>query len=305
MSNKASRTVISVAPAKINLILEIHGTDSEGYHNLSTVFQALDLSDELMVTLAEDTALELVDKVHSGFKVELDDNNLVIKAQRLLEQHCRRPLPCHIKLIKNIPAGGGLGGGSADAASMLAALNIIYDLKLDKAELLSLAARLGADVAFGLIGGTALGTGRGERLSALPTHLSDHKVVLVVPPRGLSTPKVYAEWDKLEDKLRHPAQGNAEKYCQLARRADSLGDALQACLSNDLQPAAFAMYPELKTLQRKMLEAGCSAALLCGSGSTMFGLLEPQFTAKQIAELIAELSPLGRVVVTSMRSSQI
>ncbi len=305
MSNKASRTVKSIAPAKINLILEIHGTDNEGYHTLSTVFQALDLSDELTVSLANDTALELVDQAHSGFKVELNDNNLVIKAQHLLEQHCQRPLPCHIRLIKNIPAGGGLGGGSADAASTLTALNIIYDLKLGKAELSSLAAQLGSDVAFGLVGGSALGTGRGEHLTVLPSPLSDYKVVLVVPPHGLSTPKVYAEWDKLEDKLRHPAQGNAQRYCQLARREDSLGDALLACLSNDLQPAAFALYPELKRLQRKMLDAGCSAAMLCGSGSTMFGLLEPRFTKEQIAKLIAELSPLGRVVVTRMRSSQL
>ncbi|MBQ7568879.1 4-(cytidine 5'-diphospho)-2-C-methyl-D-erythritol kinase [bacterium] len=301
----SSKSVIVAAPAKINLVLEIVGTDDEGYHRLSTVFQALELADELMLSYSEATTIDIVDNVGRGFKVEANENNLVIKAQRALERHCQRELPCDIRLVKTIPAGGGLGGGSADAAAMLNGLNALYDLQLGDDEMLAIAATIGSDVPFAVMGGTALGTGRGEKLTQLPTTLAPYRVVLVTPSEGLSTPTVYAHWDKMAPEKRSVAKGKAQRFADLARLPGSLINASLATLSNDLQPAAFELYPELAQIHQAMMQAGCVTAMLCGSGSTMFGLIEPHLTPDQIHAIEQELSKWGRVTVTGIRSRSI
>lgn len=292
------KSITITAPAKVNLVLEILGIDSAGYHLLSTVFQALSLYDELTFTSAPATALELINNVSTGLKIETDHNNLVIKAKLALEAYCQRELPCHIRLIKNIPAGGGLGGGSADAAAALKGLNSLYDLHLSEKELLSIAAELGADVSFGIMGGTALGSGRGEKLSPLPAILPDHKVILLIPSRGLSTPQVYAHWDEMTPAKRSEAAGKAQRLTELAQLSRSQNSELLALLSNDLQPAAFELYPELAEIRRAMLQAGCLQAMLCGSGSTMFGLISPHTAAAQIDNMQQKLSQWGQVAIT-------
>ena len=297
-----TKTVIMAAPAKVNLVLEILGTDDSGYHKLSTVFQALDLADELLVTKADDTELNIVDMAQSGFSVDASPDNLVLKAQHALETYCGRALPCHIRLIKAIPAGGGLGGGSADAAAMLQALVTLYDLDIADEDLQEIAASIGADVAFGLTGGTALGLGRGDQLTRLPTTLMPYRVVLVIPSRGLSTPEVYKHWDAMPASKRNVAWGKSQRLVNLVRQPGALVNAILAMLSNDLQPAAFEMFPELTKIRGAMLQAGCITSMLCGSGSTMFGLIEPQMTREQVTQLVNDLSHWGRVIVTGLRT---
>ena len=302
MSN-ITHAVVVEAPAKTNLVLEIKGTDAEGYHELSTIFQALSLSDELIITQAEDDKLEMIDMVNAGFPVTIDSNNLVIKAQRLLEEHCGRQLPCHIRLIKNIPAGGGLGGGSADAAATLLGLNALYELQLSNDELMQLGAKLGADVCFGLVRGTAWGQGRGEKLTPMSTALRLYSVILVVPARGLSTPKVYAKWDKLPDEERHPAYNRTKKFLELSRKK-AAPESYINCLSNDLEVAAFKLYPELAQIKQQLLDNGCLAAIMCGSGSTVMGVLDPQLPSHEVEALQAKMSAWGKIIVTSIRSDR-
>ena len=291
-------SVKTAAPAKINLVLEILGSDAEGYHLLSTVFQALELADDLALTRASETSLELVNNLSTGLKIETDANNLVIKAKLALEAYCQRELPCRMRLVKNIPAGGGLGGGSADAAAALKGLNELYGLRLSEKELLSAAAKLGADVSFGIVGGTALGCGRGEQLSPLPDVLSGYRVMLVIPSKGLSTPQVYAHWDAMDPQKRSAARGQAERFVRAARSSNPQAEELLAALSNDLQPAAFELYPELAEIREAMLRAGCAAAMLCGSGSTMFGLISPHTAPDRIEAMKRQLSPWGQTAVT-------
>lgn len=289
------------APAKINLVLEILGVLPQGFHNIDTIYQQLELCDTLYACQAEVTSLSMVDNVGSGLDIECDERNLVIQALRQLEQYAGRSLPTKFELTKRIPAGGGLGGGSADAAAALKAVVHEHHLEISHENLMKIAGTLGADVAFGLVGGTARGRDRGQLLEKLPP-LPQQDIILVIPNSGLSTPSVYAAWDKLPTSQAYVSRGQAEQlYGELktiaeAGRTDSHNQArILKCLSNDLEPAAIIMLPRLSEIRRKMLQAGCQKAMLCGSGSTVFGIPDPDVS---ISTLSDKLSPLGLTVST-------
>lgn len=285
------------APAKLNLALEIRGLLPGGYHELDTVFTWLELEDLLEVQPAARTELVLRDEIARGARVLADEENLVMRALRSLEDQLGRELPTRLHLVKRIPAGGGLGGGSADAAAALLGVARAHRLPLSRGDLLRLAARLGADVAFGLDGGTARGQGRGEILSPLPPP-PDLPVILLIPPFPLSTPEVYQSWDRLPDAARRPGRGSVERVVS-ALSSGRAEDLLEA-VGNDLEPAAEALRPELSELRAKMLQAGCSVARLCGSGSTLFGLLGSNGDPAPVA---ARLEGLGQVLCTRFRRS--
>ncbi|MCR4782909.1 MAG: 4-(cytidine 5'-diphospho)-2-C-methyl-D-erythritol kinase [bacterium] len=298
------------AMAKVNLALEISAALPDGYHGLDTVFQALELSDLLILekATAEESGLKIIDRVGAGFKVFNNSDNLVLRAQRKLEDLVGYPLPCKFTLCKNIPAGGGLGGGSADAAAALKGLNKLYKLNLEPEVMHSAAASLGADVAFGLVEGTARGLGRGDQITSLPVpaQLKYWGVLLVIPPFSLSTPEVYKAWDRLADSKRHPAVGSALKLVELLEERNEVMNrrdwelVFLNCLKNDLYPAAQFLYPRLKTILQGLTSWGCSAALLCGSGSTVFGLISPE-VYKQVRlkpKLLSPLRKFGRIKLT-------
>jgi len=283
------------APAKVNLTLEVTGRLPGGYHELDTVFSWLDLEDRLEVRVAEATHLVLEDEIGCRDQVCANEDNLVLRALRRLEVYTQRELPTHLRLVKRIPAGAGLGGGSADAAATLLGVVQAHGLPLSEVELVSLATQLGADVTFGLRGGTARGRGRGELLSPLPPP-PDLTVLLLVPPFAMATPEVYRRWDALPEDRRQPARGCTARLVAALQDGDS--QALQGSLGNDLSPAAEDLRPELGDLRRRMLQAGCSAAMLTGSGSTLFGLLPPELDPAPVA---ARLQGLGRVLCTRFR----
>lgn len=287
------RRISLLAPAKVNLVLEITNRLPDGFHALDTVFQWLALADTLELESAATTRLDISSALQQGSGLEIDtgEKNLVIRALRLVEKRVGRPLPTQFSLHKVIPAGGGLGGGSADAAAALTGLNRLYELGLSQGELLELASELGADVAFGLVGGTARGRGKGGILESLPTPqlLNEYVLILVIPPFGLSTPSVYRQWDAMDEAERRPARGCAESLAQnltsdiseagKAHRQNHLEANFQPetwleQLRNDLEPAAWALAPELSTVSALLREAGCQATLLCGSGSTVCGLVK-------------------------------
>ncbi len=285
------------APAKVNLSLEVTGLLPGGYHELDTVFTWLEVEDSLEVHVAGATELTIDDRIGCRDQVGADEDNLVLRALRRLETYVERELPTRLRLVKRIPAGGGLGGGSADAAATLLGVARAHRLPLQKSELLGLAAELGADVAFGLGGGTARGRGRGEILSPLPAP-PDLPVLLLIPPFPMGTPEVYRCWDALPPESRRPARGCTERL----RAALEAGDvrSFQEVLANDLLPAAQSLRPELADLRQRMLDAGCSAAMLTGSGSTLFGLLPLDGDPAPVA---ARLEGLGRVLCTRFRRS--
>ena len=248
-------------PAKINLGLRVLGKRADGFHELVTVFQTIDLADELEAQEADGLAL-----VSDDPDLPADGTNLVLRAAELL----RTTVPAaaergaSFRLRKRIPVGGGLGGGSADAAGALIALDALWGLGLGRAELSRRAAAIGSDVPFLIDGGTALGTGRGEKLARL-TSCAGRPLVLGTPPFPLSTAEVYGA---LRAALT-PADAGvsvSRLFVNFAERNDF------ALAVNDLEPAAFAMRAELSPFRDALRRSGAEVALLSGSGSTVFGM---------------------------------
>src|SRR5438270_9906884 len=181
-------------PGKVNLYLAVGDRRDDGYHELTTVFHAVSLLDEVTVSTADVLTLEM-----SGEGVEslpTDERNLAWRAAELMAEHVGRGPDVAISIEKSIPVAGGMGGGSADAAAVLVALNALWELGVARRDLHTLAAKLGSDVPFALHGGTALGTGRGEELATVLARNTFHWV-LAFAEGGLSTPKVFRELDRL------------------------------------------------------------------------------------------------------------
>lgn len=273
--------LVAEAFAKVNLSLVVLGRRSDGFHELDTVFQAVGLSDRLTFEASEGLGLEVDDP-----SVPAGAENLVLRAARALAAAAGVPARAAITLAKRIPAGGGLGGGSSDAAATLRGLSALWKLDLPLARLAEIGATLGSDVPFFLFGGTARGLGRGERIVPLPD-LPPAGVVLVMPPFPVSTPAVFGrlgapEWDG---------------------RSGEEADAWGAPDRNDLEPAAEALFPALREVREALAAAGAGQARLSGSGSTVFGLFPDLATASEAARRLEPLPPgcAVRVVPTLSR----
>lgn len=273
------------APAKINLHLGVGARRDDGFHPLETVYQAIGLYDDVTVS----TSTEWIVEVESASGVDLtgvptDESNLVVRAGKLLQaHHGLAESGARITIEKGIPVAGGLAGGSADAAATLIALDRLWGLETSDDDLLSLAAELGSDVPFALIGGTALGTGRGEIVESVEDNGSYWWVVLP-QAEGLATPEVYAEFDKVAEES--PRGSHADLLLALAT-----GSVRQVglALSNDLAAAAFRLRPELAERQRQLQGTGAIATLLSGSGPSLLALAEDGDRARVIIEQVAEL----------------
>ncbi len=248
-----------LAPAKINLTLEVLGELPGGYHELDTVFASLDLADELRWREATQTRLTLSGELR-GLPISSGEDNLVLRALRALESRVGRELPLEIELIKRIPAGGGLGGGSVDAAALLWGVNQSHQLGLSPLELQQLGATLGADVAYGVLGGVARGRGRGDELEPLPVPRSQ-TVHLILPPFACPTGDVYRAWD-----ARPVPQAPGCSARLVAALQTDTPLALEH-LANDLESAAWQVQPALADITRALQSLG--RVLLCGSGSTL------------------------------------
>ncbi|AEF41939.1 4-(cytidine 5'-diphospho)-2-C-methyl-D-erythritol kinase [Hoyosella subflava] len=251
------------APAKVNLHLAVGDLRDDGYHELTTVFQALSLYDEVAVTRGD--ALTVSVKGEGAREVPLDENNLVWRAAQLMAEKAGRSPRIHIAIRKGIPVAGGLAGGSADAAATLVALNTLWHLELSRGELSDLAAELGSDVPFSLRGGTAMGIGRGEQLLPVLSRSTYHWV-LAFANGGLSTPAVYKELDRLRESGTRPRLGSADDLMHALTVGDP--DALAPLLGNDLQAAAISLKPQLRRTLRAGKDAGALAAIVSGSGPT-------------------------------------
>ncbi|WP_214466559.1 4-(cytidine 5'-diphospho)-2-C-methyl-D-erythritol kinase [Microbacterium flavescens] len=257
------------APGKLNLFFEVGGVQDDGYHDVASAYQAVSLyenvwashSDEFTVTVSGTVDVE---------GVPADDRNLAVRAARLVAQAIDYRGGVHLDIVKNVPVAGGMGGGSADAAAALVACDALWGADLGTAELHKLAARLGADVPFALMGGTAIGTGRGDQLSpALAKGRFDW--VVVPAAEGLSTPDVYSHLDTLRAQNDIGVSSRAPDVDTGVLHALRAGDplALAEQIRNDLQAAALSLRPELRAALELGERSGALAGLVSGSGPTL------------------------------------
>lgn len=265
--SSAARTAISVtarAPAKVNLELMVGPLRPDGFHHLATVFQAVGLYDDVSVESADDWGVTVTGPYAD--QVPTDNSNLAMRAARLLAGETGIDVPVHITIDKDIPVAGGMAGGSADAAGALVACDALWGLGSSKASLEELGAELGSDVPFALTGGTAMGSGRGDRLAPVLGRGHYHWV-FAMGDVGLSTPAVYAECDRLRATLRVPEPVPSASMMTALRSGDAA--ALGRALSNDLQPAAISLQPRLDEVLRTGIEYGALGGIVSGSGPTV------------------------------------
>lgn len=266
--------------AKINLALRVHGRRADGYHEISTIFQTITLHDRLTFEKLESGRLELL---CSEPGIPSDESNLVHRAGAALREHfgCGE-CSARIRLEKNIPAGGGLGGGSSDAAIALLGLARLWEIETDRLELAKLGARLGADVPYFLTGGTALGTGTGTEIETLE-ELSERHLVVVTPEVKVSTAAAYKA-------LNAPALTKAGSAVMLpiSRAGEQISDSLHEIMRNDFEAVVFDLYPEIESARDALLNQGARRAMLSGSGSSVFGLYESRDEAGCAAEALRQ-----------------
>lgn len=278
------------APGKLNLFFEVGGVQDDGYHDVASAYQAVSLYEDVWASPSDEFTVSISGTVDvSG--VPADDRNLAVRAARLVAQRVGHAGGVHLDIVKHVPVAGGMGGGSADAAAALVACDALWGAELGSAELHKLAARLGADVPFALMGGTAIGTGRGDQLS--PALAKGRFDWVVVPSHaGLSTPEVYAHLDELRarpDIAAVPAVPDVDPAVLHAlRAADPI--ALAQHTRNDLQIAALSMRPELRDALEIGEESGALVGMVSGSGPTLaFLALDPE----SALELQVTLSAAG------------
>jgi 4-diphosphocytidyl-2-C-methyl-D-erythritol kinase len=271
------RSVSLPAFAKINLDLRVLGTRPDGFHDLKTIFQSLMLFDNVTVTSRRGPMALTCDEPD----IPTDQRNLVWKAASLLHRvttgKSSPPRGIAIDLRKRIPAEAGLGGGSADAAMTLLALNSLWKLDLDLATLSRIGARLGADVPYFLVGGTALGLGRGDDIYPLADMPPVH-VVILRPGFGVATADAYRWFD---EEQRRPLKDPQP------RRVPPGWPAWSATLRNDLEGAVVRHHPAIGRIRQSLLDAGAAFAAMSGSGSAVFGLFERADAARRTANDLA------------------
>ncbi|MGW1913942.1 4-(cytidine 5'-diphospho)-2-C-methyl-D-erythritol kinase [Streptomyces sp. NPDC002076] len=268
-------------PAKVNVQLAVGAARPDGFHDLANVFLAVGLYDEVTVTPAEE--LRITCAGPDAAEVPLDRTNLAARAAIALAARRGIEPNVHIHIAKDIPVAGGMAGGSADGAGALLACNTLWGTGASRAELLAICAELGSDVPFSLVGGAALGVGRGERLTALEVGGTFHWV-FAMAERGLSTPAVFREFDRLAQGREIPEPVASADLLEALAKGDV--EALAASVCNDLQPAALSLFPELADTLEAGRGAGAPAALVSGSGPTTAFLARDAGSAEKVAAVL-------------------
>lgn len=276
-----------LAPAKVNLALDVVGVRPNGYHDLDMVMQALTLCERITLEKADTLRLTL-----PGSDLPADDSNIALKAARAFFQYTGLEAGVSITVEKNTPVQAGMGGGSADAAGVLFGLNELYAdalaRKLSMSELLALGDPLGADVPFALMGGTCRVQGIGNLLCALPP-MPDCGMVVIMPEQGVSTPAAFKAFDAVESPW-HPDVAGLDAAL---RKGDFAG--VCAAAGNALE--AVGSSPDTPAIKQALMESGAKTALMTGSGAAVFGLYSSLEEANQAAEQLR--NTYRRVYVTA------
>ncbi|HEY0099387.1 MAG TPA: 4-(cytidine 5'-diphospho)-2-C-methyl-D-erythritol kinase [Pyrinomonadaceae bacterium] len=251
--------------AKINLTLRVLGRRADGYHELHTVFQTISLRDELTFRSRDDEQLELTCDAPD---IPCDETNLVHRAAVALRERYGVSRGASVELRKKIPAGGGLGGGSSNAAVTLVGLARLWEIETERQTLAEIGASLGADVPFFLTGGTALGTGRGTDIHTL-ADLPPRHLLLITPDVNVSTAEAYKS-------LNAPALTKPLSPANLtvSRVQAEISGSLHAMLENDFERVVYRLYPQIERARSSLVAAGAGKALLSGSGASVFALFD-------------------------------
>lgn len=259
------------ALAKINLGLDVVRRREDGYHEVRMIMQTIHLYDLLEIQKIREPEIQIVSNLSF---LPVNENNLVYKAARLLQEEFALTDGISVKLTKRIPVAAGMAGGSTDAAAMLYAMNQLYDLGLSRRELMKRGVQIGADVPYCLMRGTALAEGIGEKLTPLPP-MPKCQILIAKPPISVSTKMVYEKLDSCEIKEHPDIDGILDglKNQDLEQVAASLG--------NVLEKVTVEAYPVIAQIKECMMEAGALGAMMSGSGPTVFGIFRDRRTAKE------------------------
>jgi len=280
-------------PAKVNLQLAVGPREADGFHNLVTVFQAISIYDDVTITKTTPgsgiTISITGDHTHG---VPADSTNLAVKAAQLIADDYDFAVDIHINVVKSIPVAGGMAGGSADAAAVIVGLNDLYNLEMSREEMLEFGAQLGSDVPFMITGGTAIGQGRGDQLTAALSRGTYHWV-LALSTVGLSTPAVYQECDRLRAGLDIAAPQTSDALMQSLLAADP--KAVGLALQNDLQSAACSLRPALTLVLDVGEEYGALGAIVSGSGPTVAFLVGDEEQGLDLAVALTSSGVVGSV----------
>ena len=287
------KSVTVRVPAKVNLQLSVGPRESDGFHQLVTVFQAISIFDDVTIKIGEQgSGIDISvsgDQIHG---VPTDASNLVAKAVELIAKKFEIDIDVSIEIKKSIPVAGGMAGGSADAAAAIVAIDELFDLKMTREEMHEIASQLGSDVPFLLSGGTAIGQGRGDQLTAALSRGTYHWV-LALSSVGLSTPAVYGECDRLRQGLDISEPQISDALMQALLSADP--SAVGKLLVNDLQPAACSLRPALRLILDVGQEYGALGAIVSGSGPTVAFLVSDEEHGLDLAVALSASGVVGSV----------
>lgn len=271
------KTVTVPAHAKINLTLDITGVRDDGYHLLRSIMHEIGLCDRVTVSVEESDRTSVQISSDKGY-IPCDERNTAYKAAAVFINALGRPLHVSVHVEKHVPVGAGMGGGSSDAAAVLKALNRLTGAGFSEEKLCELGLKVGADVPFCIVGGTAVVSGIGEKLEPVP-RLPKYPVVICKPKSGASTPVIYREYDSMGGSPDRPDNAAAERFARL-------GDVISLCreCKNVLTAAASRHRPEIPEIKAALSACGALAAEMSGSGSAVFGIFELKEKAKAAAK---------------------
>ncbi len=287
------KSVTVRVPAKVNLQLSVGPRESDGYHQLVTVFQAISIFDDVTIKIGEQgSGVNLTVSGDQTHGVPTDASNLVVKAVELIADNFEIDIDVSIDIKKSIPVAGGMAGGSADAAATIVAIDELYSLDMTREEMHAIAAQLGSDVPFLLSGGTAIGQGRGDQLTAALSRGTYHWV-LALSSVGLSTPAVYGECDRLRQGLDISEPQISDVLMQALLSADP--SHVGKLLVNDLQPAACSLRPALRLILDVGQEYGALGAIVSGSGPTVAFLVSDEEHGLDLAVALSASGVVGSV----------
>lgn len=260
------------APAKINIGLKILNKRSDGFHNLSTLFFPLNnLYDKLIFRKSDHFEFYCSDPA-----LPFDEGNIVVKAHRLLEQRSERKLNVSIELEKNIPSGGGLGGGSSDAAATLLSLNEMFNLALTSEQLIELSLALGSDVPFFIKSKPAIGTSRGEILELIELEIEDY-ILVVNPGINISTKDAFNNISP---------ENTGINFNSFIRNGKPDYEMMRLSATNDFESYVFTRFPEIGRIKEELYKCGAKFALLSGSGSSVYGIFKTETEAEKAIQIL-------------------
>ena len=292
-----SQGVTARVPAKVNLQLSVGPLGADGFHEVTTVFQAISLFDDVTVATAEKgegIKISITGQTSGG--VPADNTNLAVKAAQLMIKNYDLPEDLVIKLKKEIPVAGGMAGGSADAAGVIVGLDSLFELGLSRDVMESVGSKIGSDVPFSICGGVAIGTGRGDQITPALAKGS-YNWVLALSGQGLATPSVYQECDRLREGLSIAPPVVSEPLMQALRAGDA--KALGKALTNELQPAACSLRPALRLVLDVGVDYGALGGIVSGSGPTVAFLVSDDEHAMDLTVALSSSGVVSSVVRAS------